>query len=160
MIDRIAHAVRIASEVHEGQVDKGGHPYILHPLAVLADVAEDTPGDNPYEWTALLCAAVLHDAVEDCAPGERDRLETRIYNACGSRCSSAVDALTRRPGDQYMRDYISRIERDWIARRVKMADLRHNLDESRLPKDAGPRTRADRYRRALERLNAVEMSAR
>lgn len=156
--DRVAAAVAIAAEVHAGQVDKGGAPYILHPLAVLSDLREHDV-ENPYELEALRCAAVLHDAIEDAPADRRREIRQRIYDECGNRCSQAVDVLTRQIGDEYLGDYIERITRDWIARRVKMADLIHNLDESRLGDDAQPATRMLRYRKALELIREAEDTA-
>src|SRR5690348_14544993 len=99
MSERLSAAVALAAEEHAGQVDKLGAPYILHPLHVLGVVAGD-PVDNPYEREALLCAAVLHDVLED-TESDRRALDQRIYDEFGSRCHSALDHLTRWPDEDY-----------------------------------------------------------
>lgn len=151
-VDRLAAAVAIAAAVHAGQVDKAGEPYILHPLAVLGIVDRDMashPVENPYEREALRCAAVLHDAIEDSPRDQRDRRLQHVYNECGTRCHSAVDRLTRWDGEDY-EAYIERVKGDWIARRVKLADLAHNTDPTRVANIATSLLR--RYHDAADEL--------
>lgn len=152
---RIAAGVRIAAEVHAGQVDKGGAPYILHPIAIMGMV-EWQDIDNPHDRAALLCAAVLHDAVEDSPDDQKDSVRERIYRECGARAEQVVDRLTRYRDDRYLEDYIPRIEGDWIARRVKLADLAHNMDVTRLGDAAPPAERIARYQAAVAQLEAAE----
>lgn len=117
MATKMTEAVKLAAAAHDGQVDKLGVPYILHPLAVAARV----PLDNE----AAQLAAVLHDVVEDSS------LEVdQITASFGQEVGEAVDALTRREGETY-KDFIRRCGENPVARIVKLADLRHNLD--RLP---------------------------
>lgn len=159
--NRIATAVRIAAQVHERQTDKADVPYIFHALAVKDLV--DTSGlkDNPAMYEALICAAILHDVIEDFegSPADKLKLRDEIYQIFGARCYQAIDALTRLDDDDYLGDYIERVAGDWIARRVKIADLTHNMDPRRIPareirdKDF---ERWDRYRRALVRLEREE----
>jgi (p)ppGpp synthase/HD superfamily hydrolase len=120
----------------------------------MAQVIPGAPTDNPYERDALLCAAVLHDAIEDTLAPSRRALEQRIYDECGDRCYAAVDRLTHRDHESYDK-YITRICGDWIARRVKLADLEHNMDETRLP--AGSRSHVpSKYAEAWSRISQVE----
>lgn len=157
-MERLSKAIALAATIHEGQIDKGGEPYILHALAVMNMV--NTEGrfiQNPHDREALMCAAVLHDAIEDFEGdwGEIHELRDRIYNDYGARCYQAIDALTRLDDDDYLEDYIERIARDWIARRVKIADLIHNMDPRRLPArniNSGDYRRWEKYRVALVRL--------
>jgi len=111
-------AIRIATEAHDGQEDKGGAPYILHPLRVMMAVEGDRER----------IAAVLHDVAEDCADWPLSRIREQPFS--GAVCA-ALDALTRRPGEDYW-DFIDRCGDDPIARVVKMADLKDNQDLSRI----------------------------
>lgn len=111
-------AIQIATEAHDGQEDKGGAPYILHPLRVMMSV------DGARERIA----AVLHDVAEDCPAWPLERL--RQQNFSGAVCD-ALDALTRRHGEDYW-DFIDRCGNNSIARIVKLADLKDNLDLSRI----------------------------
>jgi (p)ppGpp synthase/HD superfamily hydrolase len=134
-VDRLTAAIRLAATVHEGQTDKGGAPYMLHVLHVMSTV--DTSGTDfgplhDDHRVHLLAAAVLHDAVEDCKPGQRVDLERHIYEECGDRVAQAVDAITKRADEPY-EAYLVRVAADWMARRIKLADLRHNMDPTRMP---------------------------
>jgi (p)ppGpp synthase/HD superfamily hydrolase len=111
-------AIAIATEAHDGQVDRGGAPYILHPLRVMLSVQGDRER----------IAAVLHDVAEDCPAWPLDRLRAQPFS--GAVCD-ALDALTRRPGEEYG-VFIARCAADPIARVVKLADLKDNCDLSRI----------------------------
>lgn len=110
-------AKEMAVKAHYGQLDKGGRPYIEHPAYVAAMMDDDT------------CRAVawLHDVVEDTT------VTLEYIEAVGfsSEVIAAVDALTHRVGESYS-DYLSRVAHNPIARKVKLADLEHNKDLSRL----------------------------
>lgn len=112
----LERAIGIAAMAHKGQVDKGGQPYILHPLRVM--LALDDPEDR--------IAAVLHDVIEDThITAEylgRRGLSTRLLNS--------LQLLTHHRRDSYM-DYIKMISLDSRATRVKLADLADNLDPNR-----------------------------
>lgn len=112
-------AIRIAATHHEGQFDKGGNPYILHPLKVMHYTRSDDP--------EILMIAVLHDVVED-TPVTLEYLESLGFSA---RVIDGVDSLTKRPGET-RKDYIARLLKNQDAIIVKMADVRHNSDIRRL----------------------------
>ncbi|MBB5536936.1 HD domain-containing protein [Rhizobium giardinii] len=136
------NAIKLATEAHAGQVDKGGQPYILHPLRVMLAMA----------ITDERIVAVLHDVVEDTDVSCDD-----LYWVHGFKPDivTAIAALTRRNGEDYF-DFIRRVAANSIAQAVKIADLRDNLDPSRpLPDDANSRARAQKYRRALSMLMKV-----
>ncbi len=137
-------AITLALKAHNGQVDKAGQPYILHPLRVMLAVQGAGGG---YE---AQIAAVLHDVVEDSAYS-LDDLRREGYSEV---VLTALDALTHRDGESYS-DFIARAKANPIARQVKLADIEDNLDVRRLghitPKDA---ERLERYIRARERLLA------
>lgn len=111
-------AIAIAVEAHAGVVDKGGHPYVLHPLRVMFSV------ESEHERIA----AVLHDVVEDTAW----TLEQLAGEGFADEVVAAIDALTKRDGEQRL-DAAKRARRDPIARQVKIADVTDNMDISRIP---------------------------
>jgi (p)ppGpp synthase/HD superfamily hydrolase len=114
-------AMELAYQAHLGQLDKGGAPYIFHPIHLAEQMDTETE----------ITAALLHDVVED-----SDLTPEALRNAGISQEVLAVlDLLTHRPGEPYM-DYIRRLAPDPIARKIKLADLRHNGDMTRLgPED-------------------------
>lgn len=131
----LERAIEIAAAAHAGQVDKGGHPYILHPLRVMLAVSE-----------RARVVAVLHDVIED--GGHLDRMD-----ALSSEEFDALDALTRRRGEPWD-DYLGRVEANPLAVEVKLADLRDNMDVTRLraPLTMKDWARLEKYRAAHERL--------
>lgn len=142
-----------AVAAHEGQNDKGGVPYIFHPLAVAQMVA--ALGED-FEVVAL-----LHDVLEDTDYPLRGAGEVGIEKGLTPRQSLALDAITQRVGEQGKEsyfDYIRRCREDFIARVVKVADLRHNLSPERsgtLPMKEAVGFRA-RYEKALEIIDGAE----
>lgn len=139
---QLGYAIAIAAQAHEGQVDKGGEAYVLHPLAVMFKVAPDR---------TRMIIAVLHDTLED-APSYMGIIN--IAKDFGPVVSSALNLLTRKD-DQHYFEYIEDIASHPDARAVKIADLTHNMDTGRLPLgDLGEKDyrRWDKYRRALVRL--------
>lgn len=131
-------AVMVAAEAHLGQVDKGGAPYIDHPLRVMSGART-----SDERMTAL-----LHDVVED-SPWTLEALRREGFPA---RVISALDHLTRRGGEDYA-EFIERASRDPIARAVKLLDLQDNMDLDRIaePTDRD-RARVARYQKAIARL--------
>ena len=115
----LSTAIRIATEAHDGQYDRGGMPYILHPLKVM-HYTKATDEE-------ILCIAVLHDVVED-----SDVTLNDLREACMSeRVINAVRALTKLPGQSYD-EYREAVFANRDAMLVKLADLRHNTDIRRL----------------------------
>lgn len=126
---------------HEGQVDKAGMPYVLHPLRMMLSV--DTPEGR--------MAAVLHDVVEDTAV-TLDQLRAEGFPEA---VIEAVEALTKRDGEDY-EAFILRVAPNPIARKVKLADLRDNCDLSRLAEPTEKdRQRIEKYRRAIDYLASL-----
>lgn len=117
---RLSQAILMATEAHDGQLDKGGQAYILHPLAVMQGMGLDASEDERI-------VAVLHDVVEDTSI----TLE-RVRAVFGDVVTGAVDALTRRPQDDY-EFYSYFVARNPISRAVKIQDLIHNLRTDRVP---------------------------
>jgi hypothetical protein len=110
-------AILLAREAHEGQVDKGGQPYIYHPLRVAARFPF---GSNEF------IVGCLHDVVED-----TDVTLAQVEDMFGWRISEAVDAITRRKGEGDL-SYLARIVGNPIAIKVKVSDATDNSDIERL----------------------------
>lgn len=115
----LAKAIALASEKHMGQFDKGGNPYILHPLKVMHYLKSDD--------MELMMIAVMHDLVEDTDVTFVQLVEIGF----SERVVSAVRLLTKMPG-QTVSEYIDGIKTNNDAVRVKLCDLRHNTDIRRL----------------------------
>lgn len=110
-------ALQIAFEAHKNQLDKAGLPYIYHPFH-LAEQMDDE---------LSICVALLHDVIEDSIY----KLEDLI--ACGfpNEVIEAIKVLTHQKDVLYM-DYIKKIKLNPLATKVKLADLYHNSDLTRL----------------------------
>ncbi len=111
-------AMILAAKGHMGQLDKGGHPYILHPVRVMLQcktIEEKT-------------VAMLHDLLEDTTYTEED-LRREGFS---EKVIEAVSCLTKTEGEDYT-EYIERICQNKLAARVKLADLTDNMDLKRLP---------------------------
>lgn len=111
-------AIETAAKAHAGQLDKGGEPYILHPLRVMLRM------NNNLERMA----AVLHDVVED----SDITLEKLSEEGFSAEVIEAVAALTKLPGETRLQA-AERAARNPIARVVKLADNAENMDISRIP---------------------------
>ena len=134
----IERALQIALQAHSGQTDKGGHPYILHPIRLMCRMATDEEST----------VALLHDVVED-SEWTLDALRAQGFS---SAIVAAVDHLTKRAGESY-EAFIARVHQNPLATRIKIADLRDNLDASRIPVLTDEDVeRLKRYRRALSAL--------
>lgn len=137
----VMKAMKLATEAHEGQVDKANTPYIGHPRRVAGRV--DTDEEKVVAW--------LHDVVED-----TDISMDTIRTEFGNETASAVEAITHRKGESWS-DYLSRARANEISRAVKIADLIDNSNLSRLkkitPKDV---IRQAKYNRALYYLMDVD----
>lgn len=112
-------AILIATLSHNGQVDKAGEPYILHPIRVMMRM-------TTHEEKIV---AILHDVIEDTALS----LPSLSHEGFGNEILDAIDTLTHRDGENY-EEYIRRIKNGPdLARRVKLADLADNSNRSRIP---------------------------
>ena len=136
----LERAIEIAARVHAVQVDKGGAPYILHPLRVMLRVA---PG-------AQQIVAVLHDVVEDSEVTFED-LEREGFSA---EVISGLRAVTKIKGESY-EDFVARAALDPVGKAVKLADLMENSDLSRIAEPAQKDLeRVEKYGRAIQYLMA------
>lgn len=115
--EMIAAARLIAKLAHKGQKDKAGIDYFTHPEAVAAML--ETPEEKVVGY--------LHDTVED-----TDVTVEEIRTVFGDEIADAVALMTHADGVPYM-DYVKEIGKNPLARKVKLADLTHNMDISRIP---------------------------
>lgn len=132
-------ALEIAEKAHAGQVDKAGKDYIQHPIYV----------SNLVESPGAKAVALLHDVLED-----SDYTAGDLLNA-GFPCEivEAVEILTKHPGESYD-DYLCRVMDNELARVVKIADLTHNSDLTRLPEVTfNDLERQQKYKQAILRLS-------
>ena len=132
----VSKAVSMAAIAHEGQVDKAGEPYILHPMRVACNFTD----------TLTVIVAILHDVVEDTSVTLDDIEET-----FGDNVRHSVDALTRKEGQDYF-EYIKHITtfpQAYHLVDIKLADLRDNMNILRLPSLTTPdMKRLHKYRKA------------
>lgn len=119
-----ALALGICNYVHRDQYDKAGAWYSLHSRSVAEIVVDSEEGDGDIDAYVV---ALLHDTIED--QPERITLD-EIEEMFGLTVREAVDAISRRKEETYWQ-YIDRCSLNPIARRVKIADLVHNMDLSR-----------------------------
>lgn len=110
-------ALKIAFDAHRNQLDKSGIPYVVHPLHLAEQM----------ETEEEICTALLHDVVEDSPYTLQDMQEEGFPDAV----LQALELLTRQPDVPYL-DYVVRLWKNPIARKVKLADLAHNSDLARL----------------------------
>lgn len=115
----LGKAIALAARVHEEQKDKGGKPYILHPLRLMMRLRTNDE--------VLMSIAVLHDVVED----SEVSLENLTEMGFSKRVTDALSLLTHRKSDTY-EEYIRRIGTSRDATLVKIEDLRDNSDITRL----------------------------
>lgn len=138
----IKKALRISFEAHKNQLDKSGIPYVYHPYH-LAEQMED-----PYS----VCVALLHDVVEDAGVTLNDLRREGFPEAV----IEAIALMTHDDSVPYL-EYVNRLKENPLAKRVKLADLRHNSDLSRLDiiteKDI---ERAQKYKKAIALLESEE----
>lgn len=113
----LERAIQIAALAHQGQKDKAGHPYILHPLRIMLKM----------DTLEQMMIAVLHDVVEDSTWTLNHLREEGFPPAV----IEGVDALTRRPGETYQ-SYIERIKQHPFVIPVKLGDLEDNMNMLRL----------------------------
>lgn len=115
----LALAIKLASENHLKQKDRGGMPYILHPLRVMHELGNDD--------LQLMAIGILHDILEDTKITAYDLVMLGFTN----RVKDAVLLLTKKQ-NLTEEEYIEGICTNYDAIRVKLADLKDNMDVKRL----------------------------
>ena len=132
-------ALSIARKAHEGQLDKAGVDYIEHPIYVASQV--DTEEEK--------AVALLHDVIED-SPVSAEEL---LIAGLPEEVVTAVQVLTKKKEQDYQ-TYLETVKKNPLARVVKLADLKHNSDLSRLPSiTAKDRERLKKYKKAIDFLS-------
>ncbi|OQX12114.1 MAG: guanosine-3',5'-bis(diphosphate) 3'-pyrophosphohydrolase [Desulfobulbaceae bacterium A2] len=114
----LEHAIQRAAQAHSGQKDKGGSPYILHPLRVMLRMESEDER----------IVAVLHDVVED----SKVTFEMLSVAGFSETILDALRALTKQPGETRI-VAAERAAKNRLACRVKLADNAENMDMSRIP---------------------------
>ncbi len=131
-------AIKICFLAHKDQLDKSGLPYVLHPLHVAESMTDE----------CSTAAALLHDVVED----SDITLDNLSSNGIPKNVIDALRLLTHDSSIPYL-EYIRALKSNDIARAVKLADLAHNIDLTRLdeitPEDI---RRKEKYMKAIEIL--------
>lgn len=134
-------AIIIATKAHCGQLDKGGQPYILHPLRVMQSCNSDLE---------KICA-VLHDVIED-TNISLDELKEEGFS---EEVLVVLDLLTKKDQEDYS-TFIDRISKNETACRVKIADLQDNMNLSRIESPSmEDKKRVEKYMDAFERLHSI-----
>lgn len=132
-------ALAIAEDAHKGQFDKAGVDYIQHPLFVASLV----------EGELAKTVALLHDVVED----SDWTLEDLRKEGLPEEVVQAVGIITKKRNENY-EEYILRVKQNPLARQVKLADLQHNSDLSRLANVTDrDRKRVEKYQKAIAFLS-------
>lgn len=136
--DKTKKALKLCFEAHKAQLDKSGMPYVFHPF----HLAEQMKDEN------TTVVALLHDVIED----TDYTVDDLIVMDFDEEIIEAIKLMTHEDGVPYM-DYVEKIKSNPIARKVKLADLRHNSDLSRLDTPTEKdKMRVEKYRKAIELL--------
>ena len=136
--DKTKKAMKLCYEAHKDQVDKSGLPYVFHPAHVAEQMTDE----------ATTIVALLHDVVED----TDYTLEDLAAEGFGKDILEAVALMTHEDDVPYL-DYVAKLKDNPIARAVKLADLAHNSDLSRIGEvDDETRERLEKYKKAMELL--------
>lgn len=135
-------AMKLAYEAHHGQVDKGGVPYIFHPYHLAEQMRDEIS----------TCAALLHDVVEDTDVTFED-----LEKEFPQEVIDVLRLLTHTEDEDYY-EYIRRLKDDSVARKIKLADIAHNSDQTRLVGSDKDTTEVKeyfkkKYAKAIEILN-------
>ena len=140
--ENITKALELLMKAHEGQKDKAGRDYRLHPITVAFIAALDGGDEN------CIITALLHDIVED-TQYTLDDIKKLGFN---DTIISALSKLTHDKSVPYM-DYIKNIKTNNTAAAVKRADLKHNMDLTRLDKVTDEDLkRVEKYKKSLNLL--------
>lgn len=136
--DKTKKAMKLCFEAHKNQVDKSGMPYVFHPFHVAEQMTDE----------ATTIVALLHDVVED----TDYTLEDLAAEGFGKDILEAVALMTHEDDVPYL-DYVAKLKDNPIARAVKLADLAHNSDLSRIGEiDDETRERLEKYQKAIALL--------
>lgn len=131
-------ALKLCFEAHKDQIDKSGMPYVFHPFHLAEQMADEN--------TTIV--ALLHDVIED----TEYTLDDLRKFGFAEDVLSAISLMTHADDVPYM-EYVVKIKTNPIAKAVKLADLKHNSDMSRLDRITQiDEERAKKYKQAIELL--------
>lgn len=134
-------AIHFATRAHEGQIDRYGKPFILHPLRMMMRM----------ETESEKIVSVLHDVVEK----SNRTLEDLRREGFHEEIIDAVDRLTKRPGEDY-ENHIERTKSHPLSRKVKIADLEDNMDPKRIIDfSKEDKKRLERFHKSWLRLKKI-----
>ncbi len=140
--DKTKNAMKLCFEAHKDQVDKSGMPYVFHPFHVAEQMKD--------EVTTIV--ALLHDVVED----TKYTLDDIAARGFGQDVVDALALMTHDKNVPYM-EYVAKLKNNPVARAVKLADLAHNSDPTRLDViDEKAKERLDKYKKAIAILEAED----
>ena len=138
--DMTKKALKLCFEAHKEQVDKSGMPYVFHPF----HLAEQMPDED------CTIVALLHDVMEDTDYGAEDLRALGFSEAV----LTALTLMAHNEDTSYL-DYVAALKSNPIARTVKLADLRHNSDLTRLRVVTDTDLqRVEKYKKAIQLLEA------
>ncbi len=138
--DNTKKAMKLCFKAHKDQVDKSGMPYVFHPFHVAEQMTDE----------ATTIVALLHDVVED----TDYTLEDIAAEGFGKDILEAVALMTHEDDIPYL-DYVAKLKENPIARAVKLADLAHNSDLSRIGEiDEETKRRLEKYKKAKDILES------
>ena len=136
----LERAIEIAVNAHKGVTDKGGNPYIVHPLRVMMSLKSDNEK----------IVGVLHDVVEDAEDWDFERLKEEGFS---KEVLDGLRSVTKTSEEEDYNEFVQRTLTNEIGRAVKIADIRDNLDVTRIgelrQKDMN---RLNKYKNALKVL--------
>ena len=136
-------ALTISFNAHKNQLDKSGLPYVFHPFHIAEQMND--------EYTT--CVALLHDVVED----TDITLDDLAEQGFPEEIIAAIDIMTHQKNVPYF-DYIERIKTNLIATTVKLEDLAHNMDMSRMENpEPFDFERQKKYQKAVQILKNTEI---
>jgi len=137
-LSTLDQAITIATKAHAGQVDKAGQPYILHPLRLMFR----------FHTEDEMIVAVMHDVIED---SDFTLYELKDFGFSDD-IVAAIECLTKRSNESY-EDFVSRVIQNDLARKIKIEDIKDNLDLTRLDKLTDKDlVRVEKYHQALKVL--------
>lgn len=135
-------AIQLALKAHVNQKDKAGEPYILHPLRLMGKFVDEDSR----------IVAILHDVIEDSEISQKDLVELGFK----PEIVEAISRLTKKDGENY-EVFIDRVAGNYLSRRVKIEDIKDNLNLERLEKlDEEDLVRIKKYHIALKKLSSID----
>jgi (p)ppGpp synthase/HD superfamily hydrolase len=144
----VKQAIEVAMDAHRNQEDKSEEAYILHPLSLMQQMETEAEKE----------VAILHDVVED----SEKTLEDLRKKGFSKKVVEAVKHLTKAErlkdrelgtNDESYEEFIDRVDENELARKIKVADLEHNMDLTRLKKlTDSDLERIEKYHRSWKEL--------